>query len=86
MSFEKVIATNEPKKSIESNIDYSQFFKDATIDEQTENNDAYYLENYGLSKANFESQLNKGIAQSILGITKPWNTVKEELFAKIGKK
>lgn len=61
-------------------------FKDATIEEQVENTDAYYLENYGLTKANFESQLNKGIAQSILGITKPWNTVKEDLLAKIGRK
>lgn len=61
-------------------------FKDATIEEQVENSDAYYLENYGLTKASFESQLNKGIAQSILGITKPWNTVKEELLAKMGTK
>jgi hypothetical protein len=61
-------------------------FKDATIEEQEELNDAYYLKNYGLTKANFESQLNKGIAESILGITKPWETIKQELLAKIANK
>ena len=60
-------------------------FKDASVEEQVQYDDSYYMETYGISKLVFESRLNTGIAQSILGITKPWNEVKEELLAKISK-
>jgi hypothetical protein len=48
--------------------------------------DSYFTETYGINKEEFENMLNTGIAQSVLGITKPWSEVKEELLAKITKK
>ena len=60
-------------------------FKDASVEEQVQHDDSYYMKTYGINKLAFESRLNTGIAQSILGITKPWNEVKEELLAKINK-
>lgn len=60
-------------------------FDDATIEEQTEDDNEYYLNAYGITKSEFENQLNIGIAQGILGITKSWNEVKQQLFAKIDK-
>lgn len=60
-------------------------FDDAVVEEQAENEDDYYINNYGFDKIEFENQLNVGIAQSILGITKPWNEVKQQLLAKIDK-
>ncbi|MBC7587883.1 MAG: hypothetical protein H7178_05920 [Chitinophagaceae bacterium] len=65
---------------------YASQFEDARIEDQMLNDDNYYQQTYGMDKAAFETNLNKGIAQSILGITKSWNTVKEEMLAKISSK
>lgn len=61
-------------------------FSDASIEDPMPNDENYFIENYDLNKQEFENQLNIGIAQSVLGITKPWSAVKEELIAKINKK
>ena len=60
-------------------------FEDATIEEQNED-DERYLSDYGITKSEFDGQLNIGIAQSILGITKPWREVKQQLLSKINKR
>jgi|GEM_PF-6094098 len=65
---------------------YVSQFKDATIEEQLLNDDNYYQQTYGMDKIAFETKLNKGIAQSVLGMTKSWDTVKEELLAKVSNK
>ena len=43
----------------------------------------YFINTYGMDNVNFETRLNKGIAESILGLTKPWEQVKVELVKKI---
>lgn len=50
------------------------------------NDENYFMETYGLNRQEFENRLNTGIAQTLLGITKPRSEVKEELLAKINKK
>lgn len=60
-------------------------FKDATIQAKESDNNEYYLNTYGINKTEFENQLNIGIAQSILGIKKPWNEIKRQLLSKIVK-
>jgi hypothetical protein len=59
-------------------------FADASI-ETTQPDDVDYQEIYGIDQTTFNTQLNIGIAQSVLGIAKPWNDVKAALLAKIGK-
>lgn len=61
-------------------------FSDASIEDVVPNDEHYFMETYGTNKQEFENRLNTGIAQSVLGITKPWGTVKDELLAKINKK
>ena len=53
--------------------------------QQSLNKDGDYVEIYGMTKATFENKLNIGIAQSILGMTKPWEQIREALFMKIRK-
>lgn len=59
-------------------------FADASI-ENAQADIIDYKATYGIDQANFENQLNIGIAQSLLGITKPWQDVKAMLLAKIDK-
>ena len=61
-------------------------FSDASIEDLMSDDENYFIDTYGLNKQEFENKLNQGIAQSVLGLTKPWNAVKEELLAKINKK
>ena len=56
-------------------------FEDASI-KATQVADIDYQATYGIDEAAFNAQLNIGIAQSILGISKPWNEVKAALLAK----
>jgi len=59
-------------------------FADAEISVQVEEHDnTFYQETYGMDKQTFETKLNIGLAQSVLGMTKPWNEVKAELMARI---
>jgi hypothetical protein len=60
-------------------------FSDASIENMAQNDDNYFMETYGINKQEFENRVNTGIAQSVLGITQPWNEVKEELRGKINK-
>ncbi len=65
---------------------FASAFADTVIEEQhSENDDAYFINNYGMNKPDFENELNKGIAQAILGITKPCENVKADLLQKINK-
>lgn len=76
-------------KSTDTSLAIKNFvrqFSDASIENVPQNEDNYFMETYGINKQEFEDQLNTGIAQSILGITKPWSEVKEELLGKIKKK
>jgi hypothetical protein len=59
-------------------------FADASI-QTTKSDDVDYQELYGIDQATFNTQLNIGIAQSVLGISKPWHEVKASLLAKISK-
>lgn len=59
-------------------------FADASI-EATQPDDVDYQAIYDIDQATFNTQLNIGIAQSVLGISKPWNEVKAALVAKISK-
>jgi hypothetical protein len=59
-------------------------FADASI-EATQPDDVDYQELYGIDQTTFNTQLNIGIAQSVLGVSKPWHEVKAALLAKIGK-
>ena len=61
-------------------------FSDASIEDLMFEDENYFIATYGLNKQEFENKLNQGIAQSVLGISKPWNAVKEELLAKINNK
>ncbi len=61
-------------------------FDDAAISVQEEHDDDYYKDLYGVDKMTFENNLNIGLAQTVLGITKNWNDVKAELVAKITAK
>ncbi len=61
-------------------------FSDASIEDVLPNDENYFMETYSLNKQEFENRLNTSIAQTVLGIAKPWNAVKEELLAKINKK
>lgn len=61
-------------------------FSDASIEDVIPNDENYFIETYGLNRKEFENGLNTGIAQAVLGITKPWSAVKEELLATINKK
>ena len=65
--------------------DFVRQFPDAIIENAVRPDDNYFIETYGLNKKEFENNLNLGIAQTILGITKPWHEVKEELLAKVNK-
>lgn len=56
-------------------------FSDASISVQEVHDDNFYIENYGINKTTFEHNLNIGLAQSVLGITKPWDEVKAGLLA-----
>lgn len=58
-------------------------FDDASIAVQEEYNEDYCQQTYGMDKAAFENQLNIGLAQSVLGMTKSWDEVKAELYKKI---
>lgn len=66
--------------------DFVSQFSDASIEDVMPNDENYFMETYGLNKQEFENRVNTGIAQTVLGITKPWSAVKEELRAKINKK
>lgn len=66
--------------------DFVSQFSDASIEDVIPKDENYFIENYGINKQEFENRLNTGIAQSVLGITKPWSAVKEELLKKINKK
>ena len=61
-------------------------FDDATIESESNDEESYYQQTYGISKKTFESRINTGIAKSILGMTKPWSEVKEGLLKKISSK
>jgi len=84
MEQQLLIHANSEETSLAIKEFVSQF-NDATIEEQPLNNEAWYMNTYGISKADFENKLNTGIAQSILGMTRPWNEVQEELLAKISR-
>ena len=58
-------------------------FSDASVSVQEVHDDSFYIENYGINKTTFEHNLNIGLAQSVLGITKPWDEVKAGLLARI---
>lgn len=77
------VSSNDTSSAIK---EFVSRFNDATIEEQTEDDNEYYLNTYGMAKSEFENELNIGIAQSILGITKPWNEVKQQLFSKIDRR
>ncbi len=66
--------------------DFVSQFSDASIENMPQNEENYLIETYGINKQKFENRLNTGIAQSVLGITKPWSEVKEEFLGKIKKK
>lgn len=61
-------------------------FADASISVQEVHDDNFYAETYGIDKNTFENNLNIGLAQAVLGQTKPWDEVKAELMARISKK
>jgi len=46
-------------------------FSDASVSVRKVYDDSFYTENYGINKTTSEQSLNIGLAQSILGITKP---------------
>ena len=55
-------------------------FTDASISVQETHDEKYYTETYGIDKNTFENNLNIGLAQAVLGKTKPWDEVKAELI------
>ncbi len=79
---EKLLIKVDSKNNADAIVAFVSQFSHATIETQTLNEDTYYLTTYGMNKAAFESCINTGIAQSILGITKPWDEVKKELLEK----
>ena len=83
---EKFLIKVDSKNNADAIVAFVSQFSDATIETQTLNEDTHYLTTYGMNKAAFESRINTGIAQSILGITKPWDEVKKELLEKISGK
>jgi hypothetical protein len=83
---EQLLIQTDSVQTAKAIKEYASQFEDATIENQMLNDDNYYQQTYGMDKAAFENKLNIGIAQSVLGMTKPWETVKEELLAKISKK
>jgi hypothetical protein len=60
-------------------------FEDATIEKKDSHDNEYYLNTYGINKAELEKQLNIGIAQSLLGIIKSWDETRQKLLSKIAK-
>jgi hypothetical protein len=61
-------------------------FPDASVSAQEIHDDNFYRENYDMDKSAFEHNLNVGLAQAVLGQTKPWAEVKAGLTARISKK
>jgi hypothetical protein len=55
-------------------------FADASVSVQEVHDDSFCQETSGIDNNTFENNLNIGLAQSVLGITKPWNEVKEALY------
>ncbi len=80
---EQLLITVDSKDTSDAIKNFVGQFKDASCEEQKPETDEYYLATYGMNKSAFEESLNKGIAESILGITKSWIDVKKELVAKI---
>jgi hypothetical protein len=80
---EQILITVDSKDTSAAIKNYVSQFEDASVEEQFPATDEYYLHNYGTTKAVFEERLNKGLAQSILGLTKSWDEVKKGLFEKI---
>ncbi len=82
----KLFIQVDSKNNADAILAFASQFSDATIETQTLNEDTHYLTTYGMNKAAFESSINIGIAQSILGMTKPWIEVKKEFLEKISGK
>lgn len=82
---EQIIINVDSKSTSSAIKNFVHQFSDATIEEVKPVIDSYYIDTYGVSKQEFENRLNKGIAEAVLGNTKDWATVKEELLAKINR-
>ena len=80
---EQLLITVNSKDTSAAIKNFISQFTDASCEEQIPDTDEYYLSTYGINKSSFEEKLNKGIAESILGITRSWADVKGELVAKI---
>jgi hypothetical protein len=66
--------------------EFVSHFDDATISVHEEHSDNYYEEMYGMDKESFEKNLNVGLAQAVLGVTKNWDELKAGLLEQIRNK
>jgi len=81
---ERLVIKIGSKNTADAIKEFASHFADATIAIQSEIHDNnFYEKNYGMDKKDFEKKLNIGLAQCILGMTRPWNEVKAELIARI---
>ena len=84
---EQLIIEVGPENTSAAIKEFAGRFADTAISTQDEMRDSDFYEiTYGMDKKAFETKLNIGIAQSLFGMTKPWDEVKAELIARISNK